>query len=97
MAASSSASGRCPPGPSEPLRPLAAARRIYLARGFKPSDEISNGQFAILPNQVYLGLMAALVVTGARAVGRGAVGPSALADAAATLFAPIYIGLGYMF
>jgi len=61
--------------------------------GDRPSDDIGNGELLILPNQVYLALMAALVVVGARAVGRGQVGPPALADAAATLFAPIYIGL----
>jgi phosphatidate cytidylyltransferase len=52
-----------------------------------------NDRILILPNDVYLVLMAALVVIGARAVARGQVGPSALADAAATAFAPIYLGL----
>lgn len=38
-------------------------------------------------------LLAALIATGAIAVGRAQPGPSVLSDAAATLFAPIYIGL----
>jgi phosphatidate cytidylyltransferase len=57
------------------------------------SDNLGNSQILLLPNNVYLVLMAALIVIGARAVARGQVGPSALADAAATAFAPIYVGL----
>ena len=44
-------------------------------------------------NLVYLVLLAALIVIGAASVGRGRPAPSVLADAAATMFAPIYIGL----
>ena len=44
-------------------------------------------------NVVYLVLMAALIAIGAIAVARGKPGPAVLADAAATVFAPIYIGL----
>jgi phosphatidate cytidylyltransferase len=42
---------------------------------------------------VYLVLMAALIVVGSVSIGRGQPGQGVLADAAATLFAPIYIGL----
>ena len=45
------------------------------------------------PNLVALVLMSAFLVTGAVAVARGRPGPGVLADAATTLFAPIYIGL----
>jgi phosphatidate cytidylyltransferase len=38
-------------------------------------------------------LLATMIVAGAIAVGRGRVMPSSLADASATLFAPIYLGL----
>jgi phosphatidate cytidylyltransferase len=44
-------------------------------------------------SSVDLLFLAVLVVAGAIAVGRGQPGPAALADAAATAFAPIYIGL----
>jgi phosphatidate cytidylyltransferase len=44
-------------------------------------------------NWTYLVLLAALIVVGAASVGRGRPSPSVLADAAATMFAPIYIGL----
>ena len=57
------------------------------------SDNIVNDQVSILPNEVYLVLLAALIVVGAVAVGRGRPGPAVLADAAATIFAPIYLGL----
>ena len=45
------------------------------------------------PNLVGLVLMSAFLVVGAVSVARGRPGPGVLADAAATLFAPIYIGL----
>jgi phosphatidate cytidylyltransferase len=48
---------------------------------------------ALSSNNVPLVLMSAFLVVGALSVGRGRVGPGVLADAAATLFAPIYIGL----
>jgi phosphatidate cytidylyltransferase len=56
-------------------------------------DAITNGQIVIVPNEVYLLFLVMLVVVGAVVVGRGVPGPSTLADAAATVFAPIYIGL----
>jgi phosphatidate cytidylyltransferase len=52
-----------------------------------------QGETLLFPNLVYLVLMAALIVVGALAIGRGQPGPTVLADAAATVFAPIYIGL----
>jgi phosphatidate cytidylyltransferase len=45
------------------------------------------------PNLVALVLMMGFLVVGALSVARGRPGPGVLADAAATLFAPIYIGL----
>lgn len=48
---------------------------------------------ALEPNMVALVLMSAFIVVGAISVARGRPGPGVLADAAATLFAPIYIGL----
>jgi len=44
-------------------------------------------------NYAFLVLMAAMIVAGAVAIARGDPTPSSLADAAATLLAPIYIGL----
>lgn len=44
-------------------------------------------------NQVHLVLMAMLIVVGGIAVAAGTPAPAALADAAATVFAPVYIGL----
>ena len=44
-------------------------------------------------NYVFMVLLAAMVVAGAGAVARGTPSPSALADASATMMAPIYIGL----
>jgi phosphatidate cytidylyltransferase len=58
------------------------------------SDGLAPGQVPIVvPNAVYLVLMTALIVVGATAVSRGTVGPSTLADAAATIFAAVYLGL----
>jgi phosphatidate cytidylyltransferase len=48
---------------------------------------------AFQPNLLALVLMTAFIVTGAIAVGRGRPAPGVLADAAATIFAPIYLGL----
>ena len=62
-------------------------------------DMISNhvdsmrGDPMVGPNLVPLVLISALVVVGALSVMSGRPGPTVLADAAATLFAPIYIGL----
>jgi phosphatidate cytidylyltransferase len=47
----------------------------------------------LAPNLVAPILLSALIVAGALSVARGRPGPGVLADAAATLFAPIYIGL----
>jgi len=47
----------------------------------------------LAPNLGAVILMSALIVVGAISVARGRPGPGVLADAAATLFAPIYIGL----
>ena len=44
-------------------------------------------------NHAYLVMLAAMIVAGALSIARGGPSPSALADAAATLMAPIYIGL----
>ena len=44
-------------------------------------------------NRTHLVLAAAMLVIGAASVGRGRPMPGVLADAAATLFAPVYIGL----
>jgi len=66
---------------------------LAMFTGNSVSDNIMNGQVFVLPNEVYLILMAALIVVGALAVGRGRPGPAVLADAAATLFAPVYLGL----
>jgi phosphatidate cytidylyltransferase len=52
-----------------------------------------QGETLLFPNVVYLVLMAAMIVVGAMSIGRGQPGPGVLADAAATLFAPLYIGL----
>ena len=45
------------------------------------------------PNHVALVLLSAFIVVGAMAVAKGRPAPGVLADAAATIFAPIYIGL----
>jgi phosphatidate cytidylyltransferase len=45
------------------------------------------------PNLVALVLMSAFIVVGGLSVARGRPGPGVLADAAATLFAPVYLGL----
>jgi phosphatidate cytidylyltransferase len=57
-------------------------------------DEVINGvaQTAV-GNQLHIVLLAAMIVVGAMAVARGRPGPGTLADAAATMFAPIYVGL----
>ena len=51
------------------------------------------GPALVMPNEAYLVLLATLIVVGALAVGRGRPGPGVLTDAAATVFAPIYLGL----
>lgn len=52
-----------------------------------------NNPAILLPNLVYLVLLALLIVIGALAIAQGRPGPAALADASATAFAPIYLGL----
>jgi phosphatidate cytidylyltransferase len=49
--------------------------------------------WGLVSNQVALVLLSAFIVVGALSVARGRPGPGVLGDAAATLFAPIYIGL----
>lgn len=56
-------------------------------------DSPTNGSVLVMPNEAYLVLLAALIVVGALAVGRGKPGPGVLTDAAATVFAPVYLGL----
>jgi len=58
------------------------------------SDMIGfDGRVGLFPNVVYLVLLALLVVVGATAISRGRPGPGVLTDAAATVFAPVYLGL----
>jgi phosphatidate cytidylyltransferase len=59
----------------------------------RPTDVILDGLPLRQPNDVYLVLMALLIVAGAVSVARGRPAPGALADVAATVFAPIYLGL----
>src|SRR4051812_39462786 len=59
----------------------------------RPSDRVNISGALLEPNLVYLVMMAALIVVGALAIARGKPAPGALADAAGTLFAPIYLGL----
>ena len=60
----------------------------------RPADLVTMSGIPITnSNQVYLVLMAGLIVAGAVSIARGTPGPSALADASATLLAPIYIGM----
>jgi phosphatidate cytidylyltransferase len=55
--------------------------------------EVSLTGLNVPSNNVYLVLMAAMTVAGGVAIARGQVASGALADAGATLLAPIYIGL----
>jgi phosphatidate cytidylyltransferase len=52
-----------------------------------------HGELSPYPNVVYLAMMASLVVAGAVAISQARPGPSTLADTAATVFAPVYLGL----
>lgn len=54
-------------------------------------DGVAHGYIA--PNAVALVLLAALIVTGSVSVAAGRPYPAVLADAAATTFAPLYLGL----
>ena len=58
-----------------------------------PSGVSFTESWAFEPNLLALVLLPALIVVGAIAVARGRPAPGVLADAAATLFAPVYIGL----
>ncbi len=59
----------------------------------QPTDVIANGLPIVQSNWVFLVLMAAMIVAGAASIGRGTFTASSLADASATLMAPIYIGM----
>ena len=59
----------------------------------RATDVPNLGSAIVTSNYVYLVLMAGLIVAGGVSVARGTPAQGALADAAATLFAPIYIGL----
>jgi phosphatidate cytidylyltransferase len=56
-------------------------------------NSLALGGLLLPGNLVPLVLISELIVVGALAVAQGRPGPNVLADAAATLFAPIYIGL----
>jgi phosphatidate cytidylyltransferase len=56
-------------------------------------DAAAQGSYWLFPNLVPVLLLSAMVVIGAVTVSRGQPGPGALADAAATIFAPVYLGL----
>jgi len=58
----------------------------------RPTDVIVDGLPLRYPNVVYLVLIALLIVAGSAAVARRPA-PGALADVAATVFAPVYLGL----
>ena len=65
-----------------------------MATGDLVSGQTSmRGDPVLLPNMVPLVLISGLIAAGGVAVARGRPGPGVLADAAATLFAPLYIGL----
>src|SRR4029450_1865634 len=64
-----------------------------MAIGGSPSEAFVDGRPLLAPNMVYLVLIGGLVVVGASAVGATPPGPSVLPGVAATLFAPIYLGL----
>ena len=57
------------------------------------SGESFTEGWAFYPNPLALVLLSTFVVVGAITVARGRPGPGVLASAAATLFAPIYIGM----
>jgi phosphatidate cytidylyltransferase len=60
----------------------------------RPADGLTmSGAASVQSNHAYLVLMAGMIVAGAISIARGAPTPGALADAAATLLAPIYIGM----
>ncbi len=57
-------------------------------------DVVKNGVLhTVVGNQLHVLFLTAMIVVGAMSVARGRPGPTALADAGATLFAPIYVGL----
>jgi phosphatidate cytidylyltransferase len=60
----------------------------------RPADGLTmSGTASLQSNHAYLVLMAGMIVAGGMSIARGAPTPGALADAAATLLAPIYIGM----
>ncbi len=66
----------------------------FSSTSFLPgSGESYTESWAFQSNQVALILLSAFIAVGATSVARGRPGPGVLSDAAATLFAPIYIGL----
>jgi len=64
-----------------------------LATAIAPAGVALTATEPLTPNLVALVLMSAFLVVGGLSVARGRPGPSVLADAAAALFAPIYLGL----
>ena len=68
---------------------------LEVAEAGRPfGDEVVNGvRQTTVSNDLHVILLAAMIVVGAISVGRGRLGPHALADAAGTLFAPLYLGL----
>ena len=79
-------------------RPIGGTAVILVAYSVWLGGQLSDmttpqGDGAVLPDLAHLVLMSALIVVGALSVASGRPAASALADAAATVFAPIYIGL----
>jgi len=85
---------------------LAFAEYCGIARGLGITVPVGVGGAAVVlvayamwidgqqqSNYVFLVLLAGMIVAGAAAIARGTPSPSALADASATMMAPIYIGL----
>ena len=77
---------------------IGAAAVVLVAYGMwrdgRPADMLSmSGAAGFEANVVYLVLMAGLIVVGGLSIARGRPAPGVLADAAATMFAPIYLGL----
>ena len=68
---------------------------VEVAEAERPfGDEVMNGVLqTTVSNDLHVVLLAAMIVVGAISVGRGRLGPQALADAAGTLFAPLYLGM----
>jgi phosphatidate cytidylyltransferase len=71
----------------------AVALACVMASGVLDAGAAISGVPLSLSWQLNILFLGALIAAGAVAVGRGQPGPGVLADTAATLFAPIYIGL----